>query len=114
MLLNFHGHLNISQTLVLLSSQAFDVSKCGRIFDELAKIGKIKFSHTMPPMDELKWRAYCEFHNTVSHATNDYNVFCRQMQSAINEGRLVINTMQVDQSSSPVHVLELMNPKVVI
>ena len=26
----------------------FDVSKCERIFDELEKIGKIKFSHTIP------------------------------------------------------------------
>jgi hypothetical protein len=65
----------------------FDVSKCGRIFDELAKIGKIKFSHTIPPMDELKRRAYCKFHNTCSHATNDCNVFHRQIQSATNEGR---------------------------
>ena len=28
----------------------FDVSKCDRMFDELVKIGKIKLSHTMPPM----------------------------------------------------------------
>ena len=28
----------------------FNVSKCDRMFDELVKIGKIKFSHTMPPM----------------------------------------------------------------
>jgi hypothetical protein len=27
----------------------FDVSKCERIFDKLAKIGKIKFSHIIPP-----------------------------------------------------------------
>ena len=31
----------------------FDVSKCDRIFDELAKLGKIKFSHTIPSMDEF-------------------------------------------------------------
>ena len=37
----------------------FDVTKCERIFDELAKLGKIKFSHTIPSTDELKWRAYC-------------------------------------------------------
>jgi len=28
----------------------FDVTKCDRIFDELAKLGKIKFSHTIPSM----------------------------------------------------------------
>ena len=64
----------------------FDVSKCERIFDELAKIGKIKFSHTIPSADELKRRAYCKLHNTFSHATNDCNVLRRKIQSAINEG----------------------------
>ena len=29
----------------------FDVIKCDRIFDELAKLGKIKFSHTIPLTD---------------------------------------------------------------
>ena len=43
----------------------FDVTKCDRIFDELAKLGKIKFSHTIPSMDELKRRAYCKFHNIL-------------------------------------------------
>jgi hypothetical protein len=32
----------------------FDVSKCDRIFDELLKLGNIKISHTMPPLDEIK------------------------------------------------------------
>ena len=52
----------------------FDVTKCDRIFDELAKLGKIKFSHTIPSTEELKRRAYCKLHNTFSHATNDCNV----------------------------------------
>ena len=53
----------------------FDVSKCDRIFDELHKSGNIKLTHTLPPLDELKRRAYCKFHNSYSHATNDLNVF---------------------------------------
>ena len=57
----------------------FDVSKCDRIFYELAKFGKIKFSHTIPSVDELKRRAYCKLHNTFSHATNDCNIFHRQI-----------------------------------
>ena len=61
----------------------FDVMKCDRIFDELANLGKIKFSHTIPSMDELKRHAYCKLHNTFSHATNDCNVLRRQIQSAI-------------------------------
>ena len=94
----------------------FDVTKHDRIFDELAKPGKIKFSHTIPSVDELKRRAYCKLHNTPSHATNDCNVLCRQIQSAIDEGRLVISGMHVDQNPFPMHthVLELKNPKVLI
>ena len=92
------------------------MTKCDRIFDELAKLGKIKFSHTIPSMDELKRSAYCKLHNTFSHATNDCNVLRRQMQLAINEGRLVISRMQIDQNPFPIytHVLELKNPKVLI
>ena len=32
----------------------FDVSKCKRIFDELYRLGYIKMSHTVPPLEELK------------------------------------------------------------
>ena len=71
-------------------------------------------SHTLPPLEELKWRAYCKFHNTFSHATNDCNVLRRQIKSAINEGRLVIPNMQIDQNPFPVHMLELNNPKVLV
>ena len=55
----------------------FDVSKCDRIFDELLRLGHIKINHVIPLLEELKRRAYCKFHNSYSHATNDYNVFRR-------------------------------------
>ena len=48
----------------------FDVSKCDRIFDELLKNRNIKCSHVIPPL------AYCKWHISFSHATNDCNVFC--------------------------------------
>ena len=64
----------------------FDVSKCDRIFDELLRLVHIKITHVIPPLEELKRRAYCKFHNSHSHATNDCNVFRRQVQSAMNEG----------------------------
>jgi hypothetical protein len=67
----------------------FDVSRCDRIFDELLRLGHIKISHVIPPLKELKRRAYCKFHNSHSHATNDCNVFCRQVQLVMNEGRLI-------------------------
>jgi hypothetical protein len=88
------------------------------IFDELLKLGKIKISHTLPPPDEIKKHAYCKFHHSYSHATNDCNSFRRQIQSAINEGHSVLHKMQVDQNPFPViafmNTLELLNPKVLI
>jgi hypothetical protein len=66
----------------------FNVGKCDKIFDELLKNGNIKINHIVPSADELKRRAYCKWHNSFSHATNDCNVFRRQIQSAINERRL--------------------------
>ena len=80
----------------------------------MTKLGKIKFSHTIPSLDELKRCAYCKLHNTFSHATNNCNVLRRQIQSAINEGRLVAPAMQIDQNLFPVHTLELSNLKVLI
>jgi hypothetical protein len=50
---------------------SFNVAKCDKIFDELHKNGNIKLTHTIPPIDELKRHAYCKWHNSFSHATND-------------------------------------------
>jgi hypothetical protein len=75
----------------------FDVSKCDRIFDELLKLGNIKISHTMPPLDEIKRCAYCKYHHSYFHAINDCNVFRRKIQSAINEGRLVLLEKQFNK-----------------
>jgi hypothetical protein len=47
----------------------FNVPKCDNIFDEQLKNGNIKLTHTIPPIDELKRRAYCKWHNSFSHAT---------------------------------------------
>jgi hypothetical protein len=57
-------------------------------------------------MDELKRSAYCKWHNYFSHATNDCNVFRRQIQSAINESRLTFQEMQVDTQPFPVNTIE--------
>jgi hypothetical protein len=57
----------------------FDASKCDRIFDEPYKNGCIKMSHTLPPLEEIKRRAFCKWHNSFSHATNDCTVFYRQI-----------------------------------
>jgi hypothetical protein len=55
----------------------FNVAKCDKIFDELLKNGNIKLTHTIPPLDELKRRAYCKWNNSFSHSINDCNVFRR-------------------------------------
>ena len=79
----------------------FDVSKCDKIFDELHKNGYIKFAYTIPPLDELKRRAFCKFHNSFLHATNDCNMFRRHIQLAINEGQLTVHEMQIDKNPFP-------------
>jgi hypothetical protein len=59
-------------------------------------------------------RAYCKWHNSYSHATNDCNVFHGQVQSAINEGQLSLKQMYIDWSPFPVNKLDLENPVVLI
>jgi len=120
MLLNLYGHLMISLALVLLESRFLKIGMiklniflmCQSViefFMSYEGLGKLS-SLTQ----ELKRRAYCKLHNIFSHATNDCNVLRRQIQSAINEGRLVVPAMQIDQNPFPVHTLELSNPKVLI
>jgi hypothetical protein len=84
----------------------FNVGKCDKILDELLKNGNIKINHTVPSADELKRRSYCKWHNSFSHATNDCNVFRRQIQSAINEGRLKFQEIQVDIKPFLVNVID--------
>ena len=79
----------------------FDVSKYDHIFDELFKNGSIRLSHAIPSAKDLKRHVYCKWHNNFSHATNNCNVLCRQVQSAINEGRLVLSEMQIDKAPFP-------------
>jgi hypothetical protein len=55
----------------------FDVTKCDRIFNYLLQENQIKFpsNHVIPSPEQLKKHAYCKWHNSYSHATNDCNVF---------------------------------------
>jgi hypothetical protein len=93
----------------------FDVANCDKIFDELFKSGKIKMSHTIPPLDQLKRHAYCKFQNSFSHATGDCNIFCRQIQSAIM--KVVRNSMRCKSKkilSLIVPLLILLNCQILI
>jgi hypothetical protein len=76
----------------------FNVGKDDRIFDELLKSGNIKINHIIPFDDELKSHAYCKWHNSFSHATNDCNVFRRRVRSAIKEGGLKIEKCRWTQN----------------
>jgi len=93
---------------------SFDLAKCDKIFDELLKAGKIRLPHAMPPLDELKRRAYCKWHNTFSHATNDCNAFRRQIQASIDNKYLSFKDMQIDREPFPINVVELQDPKVLV
>jgi hypothetical protein len=64
----------------------FDVAKCDRIFDYLRQEKQIKLSsnNVILSPEQLKNHAYCKWHNYYSHATNDCNAFCHQVQLAIN------------------------------
>jgi hypothetical protein len=92
----------------------FDIGKCDKIFYALLQDKIIKIAHTLPPFEELKRRAYCKYHNSFSHATNDCNVFRRQIQSAINDGRLSFAEMQVDKTPFPMNTLDLEGKKVLL
>jgi hypothetical protein len=69
----------------------FDVSNCDVIFDTLLqeRIIRVGECHVPPLPEELAGRDYCKWHNSFSHATNNCNVFRRQVQSAIDDGRLI-------------------------
>src|ERR1041385_7085898 len=67
-----------------------------------------------PPFEELKRCAYCKYHTSFSHATNDCNVFRRHIQSTINEGRLSFSEMQVDKLPFPMNTIDLEGKKVLI
>jgi hypothetical protein len=68
----------------------FNVAKCDKIFDYLLQGKQIRLpsGHVIPSPEQLKKHAYCKWHNSYSHATNDCNVFHQWVQLAINEGRL--------------------------
>jgi hypothetical protein len=75
--------------------------------------------HVIPSSEQLKKQAYYKWHNSYSHATNDCNVFRRQVQSAINEGRLKFaETPQMKLNKDPflanMNMVELEGKKVLV
>nr|AAX96785.1 retrotransposon protein, putative, unclassified [Oryza sativa Japonica Group]ABA92547.1 retrotransposon protein, putative, unclassified [Oryza sativa Japonica Group] len=97
----------------------FDVVKCDKIFDYLLQEKQIRLpkSHVISSQEELKRRAYCKWHDSHSHSTNDCNVFRQQVQSAIDEGRLKFtdgSKMKLDHDPFPVNTINFNDKKVLI
>jgi hypothetical protein len=74
-----------------------------QIFDLLLMENQLKLpeGHKFPTTQELKGRPYCKWHHLFTHTTNDCKEFRRQIQSAIEQGRLILGqfTMKVDARS---------------
>ena len=83
----------------------FDVSKVEQIFDLLLKEKQLKLpeGHKFPTMQELNGRPYCKWHHSFTHVTNDCKELRRQIQSAIEQGRLILGqfAMKVDTQPFP-------------
>ena len=45
----------------------FNIAKCDRIFYALLQAKFIRISHALPSFKELKWHAFCKYHNSFSH-----------------------------------------------
>jgi hypothetical protein len=70
----------------------FDVSKVEQIFDLLPKEKQLKLPEgcKFPTAQELQGRSYCKWHHSFTHNTSDCKKFRRQIQSAIEQGRLIL------------------------
>jgi hypothetical protein len=78
----------------------FDKSKVEQIFDLLLREKQLKLheGHKFPTAQELQGRSYIKWHHLFTHNTNDCKELHRQIQPAIEQGRLILGqfTMKVD------------------
>jgi hypothetical protein len=83
----------------------FDESKVEQIFDLLLREKQLKLpeGHKFPTAQELQGRPYCKWHHLFTHTTNDCKELHRQIQSAIEQGRLILGqfAMKVDTRPFP-------------
>src|SRR4026209_552954 len=90
----------------------FDMTKVEQIFDVHLKEKQLKLpeNHKLPMAQELQGSLYCKWHHSLPHATNDCKELHWQIQSAIEQGRLILaqHTMKVDSQPFPqANVVEL-------
>jgi hypothetical protein len=83
----------------------FDESKVEQIFNLLLREKQLKLpeGHKFPTAQELQGRPYCKWHHLFTHTTNDCKELHQQIQSSIEQGRLILGqfTMKVDTRSFP-------------
>jgi hypothetical protein len=83
----------------------FNVSKVEQIFDLLLKEKQLKLPKgcKFPTAQELQGRSYCKWHHSLTHNTSDYKELHRQIQLAIEQGRLILGqyAMKVDTQPFP-------------
>jgi hypothetical protein len=71
----------------------------------------------IPTTDQLARRKYCKWHNSFSHTTNECNYFLRQIQSALNNGRLTLgdsHQMKLDVDPFSVDMIDFAEKKVLV
>jgi hypothetical protein len=71
----------------------------------LLKEKQLKFleGYKPPTAQELKGRSYCKWHDSFTHSTSDCKELRRQIQLAIEQGRLILGqtAMKVDTQPFP-------------
>jgi hypothetical protein len=70
----------------------FDESKVEQIFDLLLREKQLKLpkGYKFPTAQELQGRPYCKWHHLFTHTTNNCKELRWQIQSAIEQGRLIL------------------------
>jgi hypothetical protein len=83
----------------------FDESKVEQIFDLLLREKQLKLpeGHKFPTAQQLQGRPYCKWHHLFTHTTNDCKELRQQIQSATEQGRLILGqfAMKVDTQPFP-------------
>ena len=64
---------------------------------------KLPEGHKIPTAQEMNGRPYCKWHHSFTHITNDCKELRRQIQTAIEQGRLILGqfAMKVDTQPFP-------------
>lgn len=63
----------------------FDIIKCDKIFDLLVADGRIVVpkGDKVPPLEQIKKKYFCKFHNFLGHKTSQYVLFKDLVQNSL-------------------------------